>query len=350
MVYTRHYKDGKTFDILKSQAHPNVKVIRKAKGEKKAGAVNAGLNIARYDYVCVMDADTVLEQDSLLKVMAEVSKDPQRIAGIGSYFGIANGFQIKEGVIIKKKFSFRPIIAYQNLEYIRSFFGIRIGLNPFNAMPNVAGGFGVWRRDVLYELGGYSPEFSSEDIEFTFRAHKYLADHKKDYRISMLPFCVAWTEVPSNLRSLIQQRDRWQRVVIETIWHYKSMLFNSKYRSFAFIIFPYYVFYEVLGVFFEIISVFFVTAGWIFKVLDINTFFAFITLMLVSQVLVSLFSLFSFIRMQNLFPKRYVIYLIFLSLIEFVFYRWIVGWAKLSGTLNYFRKVRAYDQYARAER
>ncbi|MDD5731094.1 MAG: glycosyltransferase family 2 protein, partial [Candidatus Omnitrophica bacterium] len=196
MIYIRHYKDGKVFDILKSQVNPNVTVIRKGRGQKKAGAVNAGLNIAKYDYVCVLDADSVVEQDALLKVMAEVNKDPQRIVGIGSYFSLSNGFKVRDGIIVEKKFSYQPLIAYQHLEYIRSFFGSRVGWSRFNAMPIVAGGFGVWRRDVLYELGGYASEFTCEDIEFTFRAHKYIADNKKPYRILMLPYFVSWTDGP----------------------------------------------------------------------------------------------------------------------------------------------------------
>ena len=82
LAYVPHHKTGRVYDILKSSNYPNVTVVRKETGQKKAGAVNAGLNIARHDYVCVMDADTVLEQDSLLKVMAQVNKDPEKIIGV----------------------------------------------------------------------------------------------------------------------------------------------------------------------------------------------------------------------------------------------------------------------------
>lgn len=350
MVYIKHYKDGKTNDILRSRKYPNVTVIRKDKGQKKAGAANAGLNIAKYDYVCVMDADTVLEQDSLLNVMTEVQNDPERIVGAGSYFGLSNGLKIKDGVIAQRSFSYNPLIAYQNLEYIRSFFGNRVGLSRFNAMPNVAGGFGIWRRDIIYALGGYSSEYSSEDLELTFRVHKYIADEKLHYNIVMLPYYAAWTEGPSNIRSLIAQRDRWQRVVIETTWNYKGMFLNPKYGNFAFLVFPYYVLYEVMGVFFEIISVIFVALGWAFGVLDFKVFLAFIILMLVSQAIFSLSALFSFVRSQKLFSKSYMAYLIFLSLAEFLFYRWIISIAKLSGTINYLRGKRIFDQYTRAKR
>jgi len=347
MVYIKHYKDGNTHDILQSRKYPNVSVVRKSKGLKKAGAVNSGLNIAKYDYICVTDGDTVLEQDSLLKVMAEVERDPERIVGIGSYFGIANGFDVRDGIIYGKRFLYRPVVAYQHLEYVRSFFGNRISWSRLNAMPIVAGGFGIWRKDLLYELGGYSAEFTCEDLELTFRAHKYIADHKKDYRIVMLPYYVCWTDGPANIRSLISQRDRWQRVEIETVMKYRSMFLNPRYKSFGFVTFPYYVLYEVLGVFFELASLAFVLIGALCGMLDPGVFFAFLLLMVGTQLFLTLMSIFSFIRTQRLFPTRYVAYLIFLGLVESFAYRWILSYAKISGTVNYFRGKRVFDQYER---
>lgn len=351
LVYSRHYKDGVTHDILRSSKYPNVIVVRKEKGQKKAGSVNAGLNIARFDYVCVIDADTVLEQDSLLKVMAQLSKDPEKIIGVGSYFGLSNGLKIKDGVVLEKSFSFNPIIAYQNLEYIRCFFGYRIGLNRFNAMPIVAGGFGVWRRDILYELGGYSADFTCEDLDLTFRAHKYIVDKKEmGYKIIMLPYFAAWTDGPGNIPSLLMQRNRWQRVVIEVVHEYKYMLFNPKYGAFGFLTLPYYVLYEVLGAYVELISIIFVTSGWISGLLDKNTFLLYLILMVVCQTISSLVSLFSFIRSHKVFSTKYILYLVFLSLVEFFYYRWLLFIAKISGTISYFRKIRIHDQYVRDKR
>ena len=108
MPYIKHYKDGVIQTIFKSAKYPNVKVISKDKGLKKAGAVNAGLNFARNEYVCVVDADTVLEQNALLKVMTYVGRDPDKIIGIGSYFGLSNDLKIKEGRIIERRFSLNP--------------------------------------------------------------------------------------------------------------------------------------------------------------------------------------------------------------------------------------------------
>lgn len=350
-VYIRHYRDGKVREVMRSETYPNVTVIDKAAGLKKAGAVNAGLNLAKYNHICVIDADTILERDSLLRVMTHVEKDPDRIIGIGSYFGLVNGFKIKDGVIVRRSFSYNPVVAYQNIEYIRSFIGNRLAWSRYNAMPNVAGGFGVWRKDVLYELGGFSVDFTCEDIELTFRVHDYIVKNKeKAYKIVMLPYYVGWTEGPSNILSLIMQRNRWQRVVNETVWRYKYMIWNPKFGYFAFLVMPYFVLYEVLGVFAEVASVALVALGWAMGVLDVNIFLAFFFFMLLTQGAASLLCLLTFVIGQRLFRMRYVVYLVALTVVEFFWYRWIISIAKLLGTYDFLMKRRSFDQYARQKR
>lgn len=350
-MYIKHYKDGRVRGILKSELYPNITVIDKDKGNKKAGAVNAGLNIAKNHYICVIDADTVLERDALLKVMAQVEKEPDKVIGVGSYFGLVNGFRIKDGAITERSFSYNPIVAYQNIEYIRSFIGNRLAWSKYNATPIVAGGFAVWRKDVLYELGGFSSEFTCEDAEFTFRAHDYLVKNKeKGYKIIMLPFYVGWTEGPSNIKSLIMQRNRWQRVIDETVWRYKYMICNPKYGLFAFITLPYFLLYEVLGVFVETLGLILVAAGWLAGVLQLNIFLAYLLFMVLSQTFSSLLCILAFVEGQRLFRLKYIVYLICLSFTEFFLYRWIISIAKILGTWDFLHKKRSSDKYIREAR
>ncbi|MFA6078845.1 MAG: glycosyltransferase [Candidatus Omnitrophota bacterium] len=350
-VYIKHYKDGHVRRILTSEKYPNVTVIDKDSGFKKAGAANAGLNLAQYDYVCVVDADTVLERDSLLKVMAQVHKEPDKVIGVGSYFGLVNGFKIKDGAIIDRSASYKPIVAYQNIEYMRSFIGNRLAWSKYNIMPNIAGGFGVWRKDVLYELGGYSSDFTCEDLEFTFRAHDYAAKNReKGYKIIMLPYSVAWTEGPNNIKSLIIQRNRWQRVLNETIWKYKYMTFNPKYGLLGFMVIPYFVLYEFAGIFIEAFSLILLFSGLIAGVVDLKIFLAFFTLMLLTQAFMSLLCILIFVDAQRVFKIKYIMYLAGLSLVEYFWYRWIVSAAKFAGTFDSLRNKRSFDMYKRAER
>jgi cellulose synthase/poly-beta-1,6-N-acetylglucosamine synthase-like glycosyltransferase len=209
----------------------------------------------------------------------------------------------------------------------------------------------MWRRDILYELGGFSADFTCEDIEFTFRAHDYLVKNKdKDYRIVMLPYSVGWTEGPSSVSSIISQRSRWQRVTNETVAHYKYMILNPRFGVFAFLTLPYFLLYEVLGVFFELAGIFFIGLGWLSGLLDIKVFLLFALLMTLTQAVTSIFSIFSFVRVQRLFPLGYTAYLMFLSLTEYLWYRWVISAAKLVGTYTFLIGVKEHNQYQRARR
>lgn len=347
-TFSDRFHTGRIREFFKSEKYPHVNVLSKTGRFKKAGAINIGITFAKYRYVCMIDADTILEPDALLKVMVQIEKNPDKIIGAGSYFGLSNGFKIKEDRIVKRSFSYRPIIAYQNLEYIRSFIGNRMAWSRWNALPIISGGFGIWRRDIIIENGGYAPEFSSEDMEFSFRIRDFIVKNKeKNYQIIMLPYYVGWTNGPSNTKALLLQRNRWQRTANEAIFLYKHMLFNPKHGIFGFVTFPYFFFYESLGVFFEAASIIFVIIGWLNNLLDIKTFIIVIIAMILLQALISLVTLLSFIRDQRSMKPPYIIYLAFLSFFEFFWYRIILTLARLQGTLDYFRRKKTHDQFKR---
>ncbi|MDD5259869.1 MAG: glycosyltransferase [bacterium] len=351
---TNPYKDrfdaGKIIGMHRSRKYPKVTVLTKISGKKKAGALNAGLNFAKYKYVCILDADTIIEPNALLRIMSHVQKEPDNIIGIGSSFGLVNGFKVKDGKIVDKSYSYNPLLAYQNIEYIRSFIGNRIAWSRFNSSPNIAGGFGIWRRDILLELGGYSTDFTCEDIELTFRAQDFIIKNKKgNYKILMMPYFIGWTEGPSNISGLILQRSRWQRVTNETVSYYRHMFMNPQFKMFAFVIMPYFLLYEVLGVFFEVSSIGLVLFGWWSGWLDVRMFLALFSFMVLTQTLVSLVSIGAFFREEKLFKLRDIILFVFLSFFETFWYRWIISLAKLWGTFGYLLGQKHFDQYERSK-
>jgi cellulose synthase/poly-beta-1,6-N-acetylglucosamine synthase-like glycosyltransferase len=215
-------------------------------------------------------------------------------------------------------------------------------------MPNVAGGFGVWRRDILMKLGGYSPDFSCEDIELTFRAHDYLGRRgEREKKILNLPYIVGWTEGPSSVATLFQQRRRWHRVTVETTAHYRSMLFNRRYGTFGFLTMPYFAFYEVFGIFMEIASIIFVVWGAFAGILDVKLCFAILALMILCQTILSFLSLFAFNQYHKVISSRNIGLLMGWTLTEFFWYHWIVVVARIAGTIDYLRGVKMFDQYKR---
>ena len=181
----------------------------------KADAHNAGLNHSRYRYVCGVDADMVFARDALTRAMREIAADP-RVVGRTSYFENARdpAATLHDG----RRYTgpdTAPLFAFQTFDFLRSFFNNRTPWARMNFMLCAAGAFQLWRRDLVEDLHGWSAEFTCEDIEFTFRAHRVLREQKRRYRIVCLPDCVGVTEGPDSVRNLVSQRERWQRVEAE---------------------------------------------------------------------------------------------------------------------------------------
>ena len=76
-------------------------VIDKVNGKSKADAINAGINIASFDYFVCTDVDCILDKDTLLKLVKPVLEEKsRRMIAIGATLRTANSCDIDQGVII----------------------------------------------------------------------------------------------------------------------------------------------------------------------------------------------------------------------------------------------------------
>ena len=55
----------------------------------KADALNAGINAARHSLFCAVDADSILQRDSLLRVVQPFLEDERTVAAGGIHGGVA---------------------------------------------------------------------------------------------------------------------------------------------------------------------------------------------------------------------------------------------------------------------
>jgi cellulose synthase/poly-beta-1,6-N-acetylglucosamine synthase-like glycosyltransferase len=186
-------------------------------------------------------------------------------------------------------------------------------------------------------------------MAFTFQAHDYMVKNQKDYQILMLPYYVGWTNGPSTIPALIQQRNRWQRVTNEAVWRYRYMFLNPKYKWLAVFTYPYLLVYEVFGVFVEIFSIAMLTWAWFIHILDLKIYLSYLFFLVMVQAFISLSVIFAFIRDQQIFRFRYTCYLILLSFLELFAYRWIIAVARIRGIFGSIRGVRDFDQFKRQQ-
>ena len=322
--------------IYESAYVPNLVVVDKANGGK-ADALNCGVNLARYPLVCCMDGDSLLENDSLLRIARPFMDRPNLVAS-GGVIRPLNGCRVTpmgiRGIFLPDSW----LARFQIVEYLRAFLFGRVGLASLDTMFIVSGAFGVFRKDLVVKVGGFETATIGEDFELIVRLHRRLRELKQPHHITLVPDPVCWTEVPEDLGVLGRQRNRWQRGLLETLWKHRKMWFNPKYGRVGLFSMPYFIFFEALAPIIESLGyVVFALSLWSHS---INSRFAilFICVALLLGVLNSVVS----VLLQEISGHRYQGLrawglLLFTALLENFGYRQLTVWWRLRGTLDWIR-------------
>ncbi|MEP6990579.1 MAG: glycosyltransferase [bacterium] len=333
--------------VYRSRTEPRLIVVVKENGGK-ADALNCGANLARYRYLCCVDGDTMFTTDALLLSMSLIVKDPGRIVAAASMFGIS----LEPEVAARNATHVARLNAdllgdFQHLDLVRAFVAYRMAWSRLSCMMCVSGGFGVWRRDVVVELGGFSPSFTCEDIEMTFRIHEKMLREERPYRIISLPNMIAQTEGPDNVRSLVSQRARWQRVTMETVWAYRHMLGRRRYAAVGLLGLPYYLLFECLAPVFQVAAIVtLVLAAWLGMMGWIG-YLAFIGLMTFGMAIPTTVAVLLHDVGYRDYGRRDLVRMLLLGPLDFVLYRPILIWAGFVGTWQFLRKEKGWDKFDR---
>lgn len=222
-------------------------VIDKGNGGK-ADALNAGLNLARNNLVLCIDVDCMLENDALVKMVKPFLEEGQRtVIASGGIIHVANSCKIEEGKIIKMEIPKNIFARIQVLEYLRAFLMSRMAWSKMDGLLIISGAFGLFRRDVVLEVGGYNTATVGEDMELIVRMRRRMIESKRPYQVTFIPDSLCWTECPESTKILIRQRVRWTKGNIETLWAHRKLLFNPKYKVLGLLSFPYWLLYEWLA-------------------------------------------------------------------------------------------------------
>lgn len=328
--------------IYTSLSHPKLIVVDKVNG-KKADALNAGLNISRYPLFCAVDADSLLEKDALLKMVRPFLEDPDKTVAAGGIIRLINGCTVKSGQVQKVRLPRNALARFQVLEYFRAFLGGRIGMSMLKSMLIVSGAFGLFRKDVALQCGGYRTGTVGEDMDLIVRMRRHLHDMKRPFEIRFIPDPICWTEAPETLKSLSRQRNRWHRGLLDTLLYNKVMLFNPRYGITGLFAMPFYFVFEMLGPFIEVLG-YIIFAACIALGL-VNYWFA-VLFFLVAVVLGTLLSLLS-ILLEEYSSERYprlqdILILTLFSLLENILYR---QWLTLVRVIAFFDFYKGKEEW-----
>ncbi len=331
----------------RSRTHANLWVLDKENGGK-ADALNAGLNQCRTPLFCAMDADSLLERDALTRIVRPFLENGSTVAA-GGIIRIANGCVVRDGRVLRVGLP-RPLLPrLQVLEYLRAFLAGRMGWHAAGATLIISGAFGVFRRDIVVQAGGYATDTVGEDMELIVRLHRYCRERRLEYQIAFVPDPVAWTESPTRLAILRRQRDRWQRGLIESLLRHRVMLFNPRYGRIGLVAYPYFFLLEMLGPLIE-------TGGYLSFALTVAFHRAspiYITTFFVVAVVLGAVLSVSAVALEELSFRRYsntgdLLRLIWLGIAENFGYRQLTSAWRLGGTISALRGKKGWGRMERA--
>jgi poly-beta-1,6-N-acetyl-D-glucosamine synthase len=334
--------------VYRSRTDPRLTVIKKENGGNKSDAVNCALNFARYRYVLGVDGDTMYRRDALLLGMRLVMRDPAKVVGVtGTIASCSRPEEAHNRAAGSLSLDRSLLSGFQQLDLMRSFFNNRLAWSRLNFMLCSPGAFCIWRRDILEEVGGFSREFTCEDIEMTFRVHEKLLAEGRPYEILCMPETVATTEGPTRIRSLVKQRARWQRVTMETIAHYRHMIGRRRYGAVGLVGVPFIVLTEVAAPLFEALAAITLVAALCLGVLDWSLLAVMLALMAFSTATLTTVAVLLEDRTSRDYRLGSIVRMIALGPLDLFLYRPILMWARLRGAWDFLRGRRDWDKFER---
>jgi cellulose synthase/poly-beta-1,6-N-acetylglucosamine synthase-like glycosyltransferase len=287
--------------------------------------------------VCIIDGDSLMEEHALTRAVLPFIEDPTTVA-TGGIVRVGNGCVVDHGLVTDVRVPASWLARFQIVEYLRAFLGARIAHSTLNALLIVSGAFGVFRRDIALDAGGFSTDTIGEDMELVVRLHRVCLERRHPYRIAFQPDPVVWTEVPESIAGLSRQRNRWQRGTLEVLARHRTMIGNPAYGRVGLLALPYYVAFEALGPLIELAGLVVAVPALALGLLDWRVaellFLVVIlygTLISVAAVLLEELSLRRYLRLSD------VLKLIAAALLENFGYRQMTMWWRLRGVVDFCR-------------
>ncbi len=332
--------------VYRTLRYPDLVAIDKMNGGK-ADAINAGINAARHPLVCVIDADSLLEEHALTRAVLPFVEDPDTVAA-GGIVRIVNGCTVEAGKVTEVRLPKNWLAMFQVVEYLRAFLAGRVALSAFNSLLIISGAFGIFKRDAVVAAGGFRADTVGEDMEIVTRLHRIAREAKQRYRVVFQPDPVCWTEAPESRKILGSQRNRWQRGTMQVLGYHKQMMANPKYGVVGLFAMPYYLLFETLGPIIEfsgfVVTILAVALG----LLDVR----FAELLFLAAIAYGAIISVGAVVLEELSFRRYsratdLLILASVGVIENFGYRQLTTYWRLKGVVDFFKKKQTWGTMTR---
>lgn len=214
-----------TLTILKQLQleYPALRVLNLLTNMGKANALNHALPMTSGEIIVTIDADSML--------------DPLAIHwGVWHFENFPRVGAVTGNPRVRNRTSL--LAKIQTAEYSSVIGLIKRTQRLIGKVMTVSGVIAVWRKCALVEVGGWSTDMITDDIDMTWKLEKHFWDIR--YEANML----CWMLVPETLNGLWRQRKRWAQGGIEVIRKHWDIFGSYKNRR----LWPLYIDY-CLGIF-----------------------------------------------------------------------------------------------------
>ena len=312
-------------------------LIRKKNGGK-SDSLNMGINASRYSYFVCMDADSILQSNSLKEIIKPVLENNDVVA-VGGLVQVSNDLEFKENNVVKYRMPKNLWAAMQTLEYNRSFLASRILFDKFNSSLIISGAFGLFKKDVVVQAGGYETDTIGEDMELVIKLHVYCREHFMPYQIKYAYDAICWTQAPESLKDLFSQRKRWHIGLFQSIYKYKHIFLNVKYGFVSFLSFMYFLFYELLSPYIEIIGTLTILLSMFIGLVNYRAMITFLLTYALFGTIMSVIIYFVRLYTQhNQFKLKELLKAFLLCFIELSFLRYALSYIRATAFIGYTNK------------
>ena len=185
-----------------------VRLVRKLVNEGKALALNDALPLVNGEIILTLDADA--------------APDPMILRRIVPHFGSARVAAVTGNPRVRNFDTF--LARLQAIEFSSIVSLLRRSQRIWGRIVTVSGVVAAFRKSAVFDVGGFSPNMPTEDIELTWKLQKRFYDVRYEAR------AIVWMTVPTSFKGLFQQRLRWARGLMQVFHKHADVMLHWKYR------------------------------------------------------------------------------------------------------------------------
>lgn len=239
--------------IYRSQTEPRLLVAEKEAGSE-GDALNCGVNLARYRYICAVDAVSSYDPGGLVEAMQAALEDPSLVVGVTTGLTVTPVESVTAALDGLTPTSLASAARYLAAARTRL---LTVACRRLDLPPGGCPGFTIWRRDSVAEVGGFASDAPAVHADMTFRLHRHYGGDRRRYRIIYVSEPVGAME-PRAARTRIVLAGH---VPFSLLWRHRAILFNPRLGRLGLFDFPRYLFNVVIAPWIELAALILVAAA-----------------------------------------------------------------------------------------